>query len=245
MVSKQQAKFVKSLNLKKYRNKASLFLVEGAKNVIELINSDYEIEELFITEKFMSDYPNAILDQITYSVCYEKDLVSMGTFQSNEYALAIAKMRKVDFNLSKVSFALVLDEISDPGNMGTLIRIADWYGINKIIAGSGTADFYNPKVINASMGSFCRVDVSYLDLNSFFHKNHTHHVYGAALKGDNLHHTKFQKPSLLLLGNESRGISPQLKRYVDLPITIPRIGHAESLNVAVSAAVICDNFFRT
>ena len=245
MVSKQQAKFVKSLKLKKYRNKAASFLIEGAKNVIELINSDYQIQQLFITEKFIAEHPEVNFDRLTYNLCSKKDLVSMGTFKSNEHALAVAKIKDVEFDMTEISFAFVLDEISDPGNLGTIIRIADWYGINNIFASHGTADFHNPKVISASMGSFCRVYVFYVDLIEFLRENSSHKVYGALLKGENLHHTIYHLPSLLVLGNESRGINSLLMRYIDVPVSIPRIGYAESLNVAVSAAVICDNFFRT
>ena len=245
MISKQQAKFVKSLKLKKYRKKASSFLVEGAKNVIELIASDFEIEYLFITEKFGTQYSNEQYQHLNYTICSEKELVSMGTFKTNESVIAVAKMKEKQLNLQNVSVTIALDEVSDPGNLGTIIRIADWYGVSTILASKGTADVYNLKVINASMGSFCRVNVSYLDLNDFLTKNETHKVYGAFLKGENVRKTIFEFPAILLMGNESKGIGSSYLKCIDVPITIPRFGKAESLNVAISTAIICDNIFNS
>ena len=245
MISKQQAKFVKSLKLKKYRKKASAFLVEGAKNVIELISSGYEIKHLFITEKFLNEYSDRMIPDFEYEVCKEKDLADLGTFQSNEYALAVAKMKSIPLDISNDDLVLALVDVSDPGNLGTIIRIADWFGIKTIIAGKDAADFFSPKVINASMGSFTRVNVHHMDLQEFLSFSTKHNVYGALLNGKNIHEVKIEKPAILLMGNESKGIKASLFSYIDKKITIPKIGGAESLNVAVSTAIICDNFFRT
>lgn len=242
MISKQRAKFVKSLKLKKYRKKAASFLVEGAKNVQELLLADYEIQHLFFTKKFIDEYPQ--FSELDFELCNENELISMGTFQSNEYALAVARIRENELDMTKVRFVLALDDVSDPGNLGTIIRIADWYGVNTIIASRDTADFYNPKVINASMGSFSRVSIHYMDLEEFLREQSSHIVYGALLEGENLHTTEFEFPSILLMGNESKGIHIPLIKYVDHKVTIPKIGKAESLNVAISTAVICDNIFR-
>lgn len=244
MISKQRVKFVKSLKLKKYRKKAALFLVEGARNVIELLSSDYEIQNLFVTEKFLNEFPHHLTFKFDYEICSEKELVDLGTFQTNEYALAVAKMKSNPFNISNDDLILALDDVSDPGNLGTIIRIADWFGLKTIIAGMDSADFYNPKVINASMGSFTRVNVHSMDLEDFFRSNTKHKLYGAGLNGADVHHVKLDKPAILLMGNESKGISDRLSTYLDKRITIPKIGGAESLNVAVSTAIICDNFFR-
>ena len=244
MISKQQTKYVKSLKLKKYRKKAELFLVEGAKNVIELLSSDFEVQSLFVTEKFMTEFKNLRISELDYVICTEKELADLGTFQTNEYALAIAKMRSTPFDISNDDLVLALDDVSDPGNLGTIIRIADWFGLKTIIAGMDSADFYNPKVINASMGSFTRVNVHPMDLESFFHSNTERKVYGAMLDGQDVHDVHIDKPAILLMGNESKGISTSLCNYIDKKITIPKIGGAESLNVAVSTAIICDNIFR-
>ncbi len=244
MISKQQTKYVKSLKLKKYRKKAELFLVEGAKNVIELLASDFEIQDLFVTEKFMLEFPDLPASELEHVICSEKELAGLGTFQTNEYALAVVKMKSVPFDISNDELVLALDDVSDPGNLGTIIRIADWFGLKTIISGMDSADLYNPKVINASMGSFTRVNVHSMDLEGFFSSNTKHRVYGAMLNGEDVHGIQIDHPAILLLGNESKGISTSLCDFIDKKITIPKIGGAESLNVAVSTAIICDNIFR-
>lgn len=244
MISKQQTKFVKSLKLRKYRKNAELFLVEGAKNVIELLSSDFEIQNLFVSEKFINEFPNLQVSEMEHQICSEKELADLGTFKTNEYALAVAKMKFTPFDISNDNLVLALDGVSDPGNLGTIIRIADWFGLKNIIAGMDSADFYNPKVINASMGSFTRVHVHSMDLEGFFRSNTDRSVYGAMLDGEDVHDVRIDKPAILLLGNESKGISTSLYKVIDKKITIPKIGGAESLNVAVSTAIICDNIFR-
>jgi TrmH family RNA methyltransferase len=244
MISKQLAKFVKSLKLKKYRQKASVFVVEGAKNVSELLFSDYEVQHLFITEKYLHEYKKSLGANDQYTICSEKELVAMGTFQSNEYALAVARTRPIGINVNNEKLILALDDVQDPGNLGTIVRIADWYGIKNIVASPGTADFYNPKVINASMGSFTRVNVLYHDLSDFFGSNPDHTVYGAFLDGKDVHGITPDFPAIILMGSESSGINDQLSPFIHEKITIPRVGHAESLNVAVSTAIICDNLLR-
>jgi TrmH family RNA methyltransferase len=245
MISKQQVKFVNSLKIKKYRNQASAFLVEGAKNVNELLQSDFEILHLFVTEKYLESHGNLTGSRNGLVTCSQAELEQLGSFRTNEYALAVAAMKPPREVRPAASLMLALDGVSDPGNLGTIIRIADWYGIGQIIASPETADFYNPKVINSSMGSFARVEVSYLDLKSFFSENKNLTVYGACLDGEDVHKQQFRSPAVVLLGNESQGISVELLPYLDQRITIPRFGRAESLNVAVSAAIICDNYFRT
>jgi TrmH family RNA methyltransferase len=244
MISRQLAKFVKSLKLKKYRKKASAFVVEGAKNVVELLSSDFEVLHLFITEKFINEYQNSLPTSKEYTLCPEKDLQNLGTFQSNEYALAVAKMKDTALQALEGDLVIALDNVQDPGNLGTIIRIADWYGIGQILASHETADIYNPKVINASMGSFTRVSIHYTDLEDKLPgSNRT--VYGAFLEGINVHEIKSEIPAIVLLGNESSGISNKLMKSIDRKITIPRVGGAESLNVAVSTAIICDNLIRS
>ncbi|MFM7487408.1 MAG: RNA methyltransferase, partial [Cytophagales bacterium] len=140
-------------------------------------------------------------------------------------------------------FALVLDDIRDPGNLGTIIRTADWYGIKKIIASEETADFYNPKVIHATMGSFCRVQIFYTSLLQYL-SDASQPVYGAFLDGDNVHDIDFSKSGLLVIGNEAQGISKVVENKVTQRITIPKRGGAESLNASVATAILLDNVFR-
>jgi TrmH family RNA methyltransferase len=141
--------------------------------------------------------------------------------------------------------ALALDEVRDPGNLGTIIRIADWYGISKMVLSPNTADFYNPKVLQASMGSFTRIQFFYQDLSDFITTSSRIPVYGAFLEGENIHQAHLTTDGIIVMGSESHGISPHVERYVGRKITIPPFGKAESLNVAVATAIICDNFRRT
>jgi TrmH family RNA methyltransferase len=139
---------------------------------------------------------------------------------------------------------LVLDDIRDPGNLGTIIRIADWYGIKSIICSETTAELFNPKTISASMGSIFRINVFRRDLESFFKEQSGIAVYGALLNGDNVHKTTFDKEAYVVIGNESNGIRETLLPFIEHPITIPKLGGAESLNAAMATAIICDNIFR-
>jgi len=220
-------------------------MAEGAKNIIELISSDYEITHLLLTQKFMDEFPALHDKSPAIEICREKELVELGTFKSNEYGLAIAKMKSAPIDTTSIKTAIALDDISDPGNLGTIIRTADWYGIDTIFANEETADFYNPKVINASMGSFTRVQVHYLDLELFFKTNSHFNVFGAVLNGADIHDTQPDFPLVLLMGNESKGIKTSMLPFINKKITIPRIGMAESLNVAVSTAIICDNLLKS
>jgi RNA methyltransferase, TrmH family len=141
-------------------------------------------------------------------------------------------------------YYIVLDDIRDPGNLGAIIRTADWFGIKHIIVSEQTADFYNPKVISATMGSFCRVQISYADLIFYLNACEVP-VYGAFLSGTNVHEEKFPKGGLLIIGNESNGISPAVEQYVRNRISIPGTGKAESLNAAIATGIILDNMFRS
>ena len=243
MLSKNQAKLIKSLQDKKDRNELGLFLVEGAKNILELLNSDFQINELFITEEFLNKNETILNNKnIKYNLATRDELERAGSLESNDSAIAIVKQK--DNSLLKIEdteIIIALDEIKDPGNLGTIIRIADWYGIKKIIASSNTADFYNPKVISATKGSFIRVQIFYTDLKLFLTETKIP-VLGAFLDGENIHKLVFPKSGILVMGNESKGISPEIETCITQKITIPSFGQAESLNVAVATAVILDNW---
>jgi TrmH family RNA methyltransferase len=145
--------------------------------------------------------------------------------------------------IKKNEVVIVLDEIKDPGNLGTIIRIADWYGIDNIVASKNTVDFYNPKVITATKGSFTRVNMFYTDLNDFLSKTKLP-ILGAFLNGENIHETKFPVSGILVMGNESNGVSKEIEILITKKITIPAYGKAESLNVAIATAIILDNWKR-
>jgi TrmH family RNA methyltransferase len=242
MLSKATVKFVKSLQVKKYRKQEQCFLVEGTKSVQELLASDFEIVKLIVTDKFLSEVK--VPGTVEVVEASEKELASMGEFQTNNSALAVTRLKpNSPVTIGQSEYGLVLDDIRDPGNLGTIIRTADWYGIQKIIASPETADFYNPKVISATMGSFTRTRIFYTDLETFL-SGTQHTVYGAYLEGANVHDVKFAPGGLIIVGSESHGITPGLQKSVTQKITIPRYGMAESLNAAIATAVICDNLRR-
>jgi RNA methyltransferase, TrmH family len=247
MFSKQQQKYVQSLQIKKYRQEHQRFLVEGAKSIVELLNADFEIELLLCTERFVIENEKK-LKKISIEQISQSELEKLGTLQSNDAALAVVKMRKNDFlSADKNEFVLVLDDIRDPGNLGTILRIADWYGIKKIVCSENTVDFYNPKVISASMGSFTRIKTYYSEISEYIEnvsKEPTIEIIGTFLNSENVHHFDFPTNGYIVLGNESNGISAEVEKFITKKITIPRFGHAESLNVGIATAVVLDNLKR-
>ena len=245
MLSKRISKYIKSLQLKKFRKESNAFLVEGAKGVTELLHSDYQVQYLLYTDAFTEVLAGLPVDGATIQIHVdEKTLKQLGTFQTNTTTLAVAMTKpNVPLALKEEEWGIMLCDVQDPGNLGTIIRIADWYGIQKVICSLETADFYNPKVINASMGSFTRASVYYTDLPVYL-KQYEGQVYGALLDGKSIYEANLSQPGLLLMGNESKGIPEALRRFITTPISIPKRGGAESLNVAVATAVICDNLFR-
>ncbi|MCB0409481.1 MAG: RNA methyltransferase [Flavobacteriales bacterium] len=236
MLSINQKKYVNSLKQKKYRNQFSSFIVEGEKMIEELIKSDYTIEVIYGTEEI--SVPNFFLVS-------EKELASISSLSSPNKFLAVVKQKSNEFVENSNSLILALDKIKDPGNMGTIIRIADWFGIDQLVCSLDCVDVYNSKVIQATMGSIFRVKLKYEDLANFFQKNSNKEVYGALLDGENLYKTSIKpKNAVLLMGNESQGISKELIPFITKRITIPKFGNAESLNVAVATAILCSESRR-
>jgi len=243
MISNSDSKFIKSLQLKKYRLQEGFFVVEGAKNVLELLKSDYEVEKLFCLEQFSKNYAADIGKQnFALQLVTEKQLSRVGTFKNNNAALALAKIPRRGELVKLDGIVLAFDRLKDPGNMGTIIRVADWYGIQNIVCSEDSVDCFNPKVIAATMGSFTRVDVFYQDLMVLVQREPS--VYATTLSGDDIHKTAIQAPAVILFGNESQGIRAELLASVHHQITIPGYGGAESLNVAISTAIVCDNLPR-
>jgi len=242
MISKNKLKFLKSLQIKKNRKEEGLFLVEGEKSVAELLHSDFQIHAIYISESFFQTNSELIKKgHFEYELCTDDELSKAGTFATNNAAIAIAGIKaNTQLMLDKNEFGIMLDQIKDPGNLGTIIRIADWYGISKVVCSDDTAEMYNPKVIASSMGSFTRVQLYYCNLKKYLGSLKEVPVYGATLSGENIHHCKFQTPSFVMMGNESNGISEELKRMLSKEISIQGFGKAESLNAAIATAVICD-----
>lgn len=236
MLSRKEQKFIKSLKVKKYRMREKCFLIEGTKNVQELLNSDFEIEMVIGTEQFFSR--NLKSGNHRNEIVMPDLMGQLGTFKTNEDVLAVARMK--DFNLKTLSFddhLFVLDGVGDPGNMGTIIRTLDWFGFDQLVCSSDCAEFYHPKVINSTMGSFTRVKVVSCDLEEFYQQNKLP-VYAADMDGTHLSHLNSQSPSVLVMGSESHGVSEITKRNMKERITIPRYGNAESLNVGIATGII-------
>ena len=244
MLSKPLIKYFKSLQLKKYRRQEGRFLVEGAKGVLEVLKSGMKVSHLLLTPEFKSSIAPELLLKRGFIEVSEKDLVMAGTFQSNQAGMAVVEMPDLPgLQLQSGELTLALDDVRDPGNLGTIIRVADWYGITQVVCSPTCADVYNPKVINASMGSFTRVNLWYKQLEALLSQS-TQPVYGALLQGENIYESPLKPEGILLMGNESKGVSPELASLVDRAVHIPRRGRAESLNVSVATAVILDNFYR-
>ncbi|MFA0960402.1 TrmH family RNA methyltransferase [Roseivirga sp. BDSF3-8] len=245
MVSKSTAKFIRSLQIKKYRQKAQAFLVEGEKSVAELLQSHLHIDKLVAAPEFIEKYGTMVNKKVAEPLeASPAEISSLGSFKTNEAALAVVRMpdSKPAF-LPEGRWGLILDDVRNPGNLGTIIRIADWYGFHSVICSRTCADFFNPKTIAATMGSFSRIVPAYASLPDLLGSVSVP-VYGAYLEGQDIHKAQALKPGWLVMGNESTGIRDELDPFISQPITIPGQGQAESLNVAIATAVLCDNLVR-
>jgi len=249
MLSKNQIKFINSLKLKKFRDEHNLFIAEGTKIVPELINSSIKVNEVYTTIE------NHLLPQsVKTTVIKTAELERISSLTSPNQMLAVCEIPDYAIeNDYSTKLTLALDEIKDPGNLGTIIRIADWFGIDTIICSNHTTDAYNPKVIQSTMGSIARVKVIYTELPVFIAKESAKKtaVYGALLEGDNIYQQQ-KTNGIIVIGNESQGISEEVKKLIKHKIKIPSFSHlkttegsAESLNAAVATAIICSEFRRS
>lgn len=242
MLSKPQISYVKSLHQKKFRKQYGQFIVEGLKSITEFMQADYMLIQLFHVPEMASKV--AIFPQKIKLNCIDgRELNKISTLTNPQGILAIFQIpeeRRLSQDQLKTKFSLVLDAVQDPGNLGTIIRTADWFGIEHLICSPDTADIYNPKVIQATMGSLAHISVHYQVLELWLPTSGMK-VYGALLEGKSIYECGFDvnHGGLLLLGNEGHGIRPELLPYIDHKITIPHFGSAESLNVAIAAAIIC------
>lgn len=240
MLSINKKKFVISLQQKKYRNEYNSFIVEGVKMLDELLTSNYEIQQLFGLDTWIENNPTINCTRVT-----EKELKSISSLVTPNQVLAIVQQKEHHLIDAKNTISIALDKIQDPGNLGSIIRTADWFGIKNIVCSLDSVDVYNPKVIQATMGSFLRVNVIFKDLSSFFTNNVNLAVYGALLEGENIYQKEIDSKGLvLLMGNESKGISDELIPFVTDKISIPKFGKAESLNVATATAILCSESNR-
>ncbi|WP_131538158.1 TrmH family RNA methyltransferase [Pedobacter nototheniae] len=245
MLSKSQISFIKSLHQKKYRRENGLFIVEGIKSIKEFIHSSYQIHSIFYTSEQHNLLPKLAANINLFEV-NNAELAKISTLQTPHGFLALVKFhenKKLNIKDLNGAFTLVLDGVQDPGNMGTIIRTADWFGFKNIICSEDTVEAYNPKTVQATMGSLARINVFYENLPALLAEVKIP-VYGALLDGESIYKTKWKKEGLVILGNEGKGITEEIIKMIDHPVTIPRIGKAESLNVAVSAAIFCTEIVR-
>lgn len=245
MISKSQISFIKSLHQKKFRKEHSLFIVEGYKSIQEFINSKYEIDSIYHLPDVMPKLGKLSQNIKLYEISPD-ELSKISTLNSPQQLLATIKLpeaEEINSQTIQGHFALALDGIQDPGNLGTIIRTADWFGIKYIFCSEDTVEAFNPKVVQASMGSLARIQIVYTDLKKLLSSKPSL-VYGALLEGESIYKVNFGKEGILLLGNEGKGISPNLMPEIDFPVTIPRFGSAESLNVAISTSIICSEIRR-
>ena len=238
MLTKNKIKFIRSLRNKRERYTQQQFIIEGEKIVKEAIASGCSIEDVISLESSR--------DNITFSgviTASKKDMERITSLKQTPGVLAIAQFIKWEkLDLSKGKY-IVLDGVNDPGNLGTIIRIADWYAFDGIICSTESVDVYNPKVVQSSMGSIFRIPVHYADLNELL-SNCSLSIFAADMEGEDFSKVNFPDSGILLMGNESHGVSETLLTKVNHQITIPRIGSAESLNVSVATGILCEAFTR-
>jgi RNA methyltransferase, TrmH family len=240
MVSKNQIKLISSLHQKKYRIAHQLFIAEGVKGINELLQSNFELEHLYVT---IDEFKSVSTTQKT--VISDADLKKISALTTPNTCLAVFKIPKEKPVLNK-GLIVALDTIRDPGNMGTILRLCDWFGINQIVCSKETVDLYNPKVVQATMGSIARVNVNYLNLRDFLETTSLP-IYGTFMDGENLYNSEITNEGIIILGNEANGISKEIEALVTKHITIPRFGNlqqTESLNVATATAIVLSEFKR-
>ncbi len=238
-LSKAKIKYVQSLRIKKIRQTFRQFIVEGHKSIDELLHSDWEISELFCLNDF-SPLPSyhGPLHMISRA-----EMERLSEHKSIPSVLAIVREKSFPVMDYTNGLHLVLDGIQDPGNLGTMVRIADWYALDSVLCSPDCADIYNAKAIAGSMGSFVRIPVHYQSLEDVF-KDSPLPVYAAVMEGENVHRMHLKTPGFILIGNEGHGIRPELLQLPHRPVSIPRFGDAESLNAGIAAAILCDHFRR-
>ncbi|WP_406682952.1 RNA methyltransferase [Seonamhaeicola sp. MEBiC1930] len=238
MLSKNQIKLITSLKQKKYRLQHGLFVVEGVKTIKELLQSSLNLHALYTVETFNIDAKEEV-------IVSNSDLKRISFLKTPNKAVAIFKIPKSKV-IAESGLIIAIDDVRDPGNLGTIIRLCDWFGINDLVCSKETVDCYNPKVIQATMGSITRVNISYVDLVEFLN-NSSLTTFGAFMEGENVYKTGLPTKGVIILGNEANGVSQEVEALINKKISIPRFGNlqdAESLNVATATAILLSEFKR-
>ena len=237
-LSKNHLKLITSLSQKKYRQKHKLFAVEGVKVVHEFLNSSFELDILFSTETSFSHLNN-------YFEISEQELNKISTLKTPNKVLALFKIPEQQ-RVDPAGLIIALDTINDPGNLGAIIRLCDWFGVEQLVCSKETVDCYNTKVIQASMGSLTRIVIHYTDLKEYF-EGLSIPIFIADMEGENIYNTELPSSAVLVMGNEANGVSDSIRNIVDAKISIPRFGNyqqTESLNVATATAILLSEFKR-
>lgn len=240
MVSKNQIKLITSLQQKKYRKQEQLFFAEGVKVVQELLHSNFELQDLFTTKQDFLTVPKNKVHAIS-----EAELKKVSALTTPNTCLAVFKIPKAKEMVEK-GLIVALDDVRDPGNLGTIIRLCDWFGIETLFCSEESVDIYNPKVVQATMGSISRVNVVYGNLETFLSQTKLP-VFGTFMDGKNIYQEELPKEGIIIMGNEANGISTSVEKLVSDRIAIPRFGNlqvTESLNVATATAIILSEFKR-
>ena len=240
-LSKNHIKLITSLQQKKYRQKHKLFVAEGVKVVNELLNSTFEVEQLFATDDFVvsSEIKSVVLVS-------ETELKKISQLKNPNKVLGLFKIPAEKITENK-GLIVALDAINDPGNLGTIIRLCDWFGVQKLVCSTTTVDCYNQKVVQASMGSLTRLEIIYTDLEAFLNQTKLP-SFIADMDGENVYKSSLPKEAVLVMGNEANGVSDAIRNIVDAKISIPRFGktqETESLNVATATAILLSEFKRS
>ncbi len=253
MLSKNKIKLIRSLEYKKFREKENLFLIEGEKLIEELLLSGLTIQSIFATDAWIDKNAQALnkfKNKIEHATLQEIERISLLKSPSPVVGLAEIPSTVLNKDDLKNKLSLVLDSVKDPGNLGTIIRIADWFGIENIICSEESVDVYNPKVVQSTMGAIFRVKTHYMPLEELFLLNNDLKlpVYGTLLDGDNMYSKKLSQSGLIIMGNESKGINPIYQPFITDKLFIPFYPEgqkrSESLNVGIATAIVCAEFRR-
>ncbi|MBI9034025.1 MAG: RNA methyltransferase [Bacteroidales bacterium] len=255
MLSKNRIKYINSLGVNKYRKKYGSFIVEGHKMVVESFRSSYKVEQIYALTEWIQEFGEEIPSQVEVNEVSIQEMKKISELSSASPVLAVLTGIEEQLEISNAAnhLILVLDDIRDPGNLGTIIRTADWFGITNIVCSIQSVDCFNPKVVQSTMGSIFRVNVFYVDLAEYFNSLEPQiPVYGSFLDGENMLETNLSESGVIVIGNEARGISVELEKFVTKKILIPSFSNfegaanssPESLNASIATSIVCFEFRR-
>lgn len=253
-LSKNKIKYIASLKQKKHRENNTCFVAEGRKLVCDLIDSSLRVLSLVATQEELSKFEPTKLSKIKeIYTASSNDLERISSLKNSQSVLAVIEIPKSDFSVKNIEheLSIFLDDVRDPGNLGTIIRIADWFGIKNIFCSKNSVDVFNPKVVQATMGAIARIRVNYVDNNLFFkelEKLDNFPVYGTFLEGKNIYNEKLSSNGLIVMGNEGKGISQEVENFITNKLYIPPFPEnevtSESLNVSMATSIVCSEFRR-